>query len=225
MHFFPCLGEICLPGGHQDNVNEAPVETALREAQEEIQLDPGLVKVITVLPPFLAGCEPLFAVTPIVCTLLPKPEELLLVPNNEVEYAFWVPLRVFLEGRRYSVIKGWWFNGWNSADCIEYTEVLKPKTLPSPNARSTASKSTQSPEQTTYTNHHIWGLTATVCIVLSAIALNRVPDFPCTIGLIQNVDERKKVVVLQNIAFSSDQIRRHVSYDGNDTCRNPKAML
>jgi 8-oxo-dGTP pyrophosphatase MutT (NUDIX family) len=48
------LGEVSLPGGKVDE-GDADVETtALREAQEEIGLDPALVSVVTVLEPFLS---------------------------------------------------------------------------------------------------------------------------------------------------------------------------
>jgi 8-oxo-dGTP pyrophosphatase MutT (NUDIX family) len=44
-------GEISFPGGRQDDPAEDLVATALREAQEEIGLDPGEVEVIGALPP------------------------------------------------------------------------------------------------------------------------------------------------------------------------------
>jgi 8-oxo-dGTP pyrophosphatase MutT (NUDIX family) len=44
-------GEISFPGGRQDHADEPLLETALREAQEEIHLDPGAVEVVGALPP------------------------------------------------------------------------------------------------------------------------------------------------------------------------------
>lgn len=45
-------GEVALPGGKRDKNDANDVETALREAQEEIGLNPSLVEVVTVLDPF-----------------------------------------------------------------------------------------------------------------------------------------------------------------------------
>lgn len=44
--------EVVLPGGKREEGDANDVETALREAKEEIGLDPSLVTVITVLEPF-----------------------------------------------------------------------------------------------------------------------------------------------------------------------------
>jgi 8-oxo-dGTP pyrophosphatase MutT (NUDIX family) len=44
-------GEISFPGGRQDHPEEDLRETALRESQEEIRLDPSLVELVGALPP------------------------------------------------------------------------------------------------------------------------------------------------------------------------------
>ncbi len=44
-------GEISFPGGRQDHPEEPLLETALREAEEEIGLDPAGVEVVGALPP------------------------------------------------------------------------------------------------------------------------------------------------------------------------------
>ena len=44
-------GEISFPGGRQDDPDEDLRETALREAQEEIGLDPADVELVGALPP------------------------------------------------------------------------------------------------------------------------------------------------------------------------------
>nr|AFK34203.1 unknown [Medicago truncatula] len=45
-------GEVALPGGKRDESDADDIETALREAKEEIGLDPSLVTVVTLLEPF-----------------------------------------------------------------------------------------------------------------------------------------------------------------------------
>ena len=47
------VGEVALPGGKREEGDADDVETALREANEEIGLDPSLVDVVTVLEPFV----------------------------------------------------------------------------------------------------------------------------------------------------------------------------
>lgn len=47
-------GEVALPGGKRDEGDEDDKATALREAQEEIGLEPSHVKIVTVLEPFLS---------------------------------------------------------------------------------------------------------------------------------------------------------------------------
>jgi 8-oxo-dGTP pyrophosphatase MutT (NUDIX family) len=44
-------GEISFPGGRRDHPGEELLATALREADEEIGLDPGAVEVVGALPP------------------------------------------------------------------------------------------------------------------------------------------------------------------------------
>ncbi|XP_058100684.1 nudix hydrolase 15, mitochondrial-like isoform X2 [Magnolia sinica] len=50
-------GEVSLPGGKVDKSDADECETALREAKEEIGLDPLTVKVVTVLEPFFTMDE------------------------------------------------------------------------------------------------------------------------------------------------------------------------
>lgn len=45
-------GEVALPGGRWEEGDENDADTALREANEEIGLDPSIVEVVTTLEPF-----------------------------------------------------------------------------------------------------------------------------------------------------------------------------
>ena len=77
-------GEISFPGGRQDEGDADLTATALREAEEEIALDPAAVELVGALPPvstFVTG----YRVHPFV-GLVADPAELGLQPNpTEVE--------------------------------------------------------------------------------------------------------------------------------------------
>jgi hypothetical protein len=47
-------GEVALPGGKRDEEDKDDAATALREAQEEIGLEPSQVRVVAVFEPFLS---------------------------------------------------------------------------------------------------------------------------------------------------------------------------
>lgn len=50
-------GDVSLPGGKTEEGDANDIETALREAKEEIGLDPSLVDVVTVLEPIVTKVE------------------------------------------------------------------------------------------------------------------------------------------------------------------------
>jgi 8-oxo-dGTP pyrophosphatase MutT (NUDIX family) len=73
-------GEISFPGGRQDDPAEDLIATALREAEEEIGLDPGDVEVIGALPPvgtFVTGYKvhPFVGLIPEGLSFRPSPSE------------------------------------------------------------------------------------------------------------------------------------------------------
>jgi 8-oxo-dGTP pyrophosphatase MutT (NUDIX family) len=94
-------GEIALPGGRSDR-DENPVTTALREAYEEVGLDPSLVDLVGWLSPVMTFA-PGSAIWPVVGVLAGRPD--LVIQPSEVERVFTVPLAqliqdgVFLEER------------------------------------------------------------------------------------------------------------------------------
>lgn len=86
-------GQIAFPGGRVEPEDASPADTALREAAEEIGLDPACVEVLGYLPDYrtITG----FRVTPVVALVTP-PFELQLDPR-EVAEAFEVPLAFLMD--------------------------------------------------------------------------------------------------------------------------------
>jgi 8-oxo-dGTP pyrophosphatase MutT (NUDIX family) len=89
-------GEISFPGGRQDDPAEDLVATALREAQEEIGLDPADVEVVGALPPvgtFVTGYKvhPFVGLIPEGLSFKPSPSEvaaILLFRLDELRAGF-----------------------------------------------------------------------------------------------------------------------------------------
>jgi coenzyme A diphosphatase NUDT7 len=90
-------GEVCFPGGKQDPQDGGDdIVTALREAQEEVGLDPGLVKPVCRLRTLESVNH--LCVTPIVGIITDiKAVNIsnLQLSEMEVEAAFWCPLEFF----------------------------------------------------------------------------------------------------------------------------------
>ncbi len=89
-------GEISFPGGRQDDPAEDLIATALREAEEEIGLDPADVEVIGALPPvgtFVTGYKvhPFVGLIPEGLAFKPSPSEvaaILLFRLDELRAGF-----------------------------------------------------------------------------------------------------------------------------------------
>ncbi|KAI3466718.1 hypothetical protein Pfo_023381 [Paulownia fortunei] len=93
-------GEVALPGGKREEGDANYAETALREAEEEIGLDPSVVEVVTILEPVHTKRN--ITVFPVIGIIWDK-RAFNPVPNAaEVESIFDAPLEMFLkdENRR-----------------------------------------------------------------------------------------------------------------------------
>ena len=97
-------GQIAFPGGKQDEGDANIAQTALREASEEIGLDPANVRVLGQMPVHETVTG--FVVTPVVAQVLkpftPKPEA------GEVEEVFTTPLSHLMDPEQYQIQSRRW---------------------------------------------------------------------------------------------------------------------
>lgn len=86
-------GQIAFPGGGIDETDTSPEEAALREAHEEIGLDPCFVETVGRLPHYLSGTG--FRIQPVLSIVKPG---FSIRPNpHEVESVFEVPLAFLMD--------------------------------------------------------------------------------------------------------------------------------
>jgi 8-oxo-dGTP pyrophosphatase MutT (NUDIX family) len=93
-------GQIAFPGGTIDPTDAGAAAAALREAQEEIGLDPDLVEPIGRLDPYIAGTG--YRITAIVARVAAD-HQLVLNPD-EVDSAFEVPLAFLMTPGNHQTI-------------------------------------------------------------------------------------------------------------------------
>lgn len=92
-HLRDHAGQISFPGGRCEEHDESPVETALREAREEVGLDSDQVEILGELPEYRTGTG--FSVTPVVGLVHPPLN--LKIDDFEVAEAFEAPLDFLLD--------------------------------------------------------------------------------------------------------------------------------
>lgn len=105
-------GQVSFPGGRVESTDASPAAAALREAAEELAIDPARVVLLGRLPDHATGTG--FLITPVVGLL---PAGLLLEPSpEEVEAVFELPLAALLDPaapeRRQVWRNGSWRESW-----------------------------------------------------------------------------------------------------------------
>ncbi|KAG8385477.1 hypothetical protein BUALT_Bualt03G0049400 [Buddleja alternifolia] len=142
-------GEVALPGGKWEEGDENDAGTALREAKEEIGLDPSLVEVVTILEPFQTKRD--ITVFPVIGIIWNK-DDLNFVPNAaEVESIFDAPLEMFLKNEYRREEEREWMGYKYLLHFFDYQAENK--------------------------SYVIWALTAAILIKTASVVYQRPPAF------------------------------------------------
>jgi len=92
-------GQIAFPGGKLDKTDNGPGAGALREAEEEIALDPKMAKILGYMPSYLTGTN--YLITPVVAVVDGAAR---FSPNPlEVDEVFEVPLDFIMDETSFSI--------------------------------------------------------------------------------------------------------------------------
>jgi len=91
-------GQVAFPGGRMDPEDATPIDTALREAYEEVGLQPADASPVGYLDPYQTGTG--YRIIPVVAII--KPDLVYTLNPDEVDAAFEVPLAFLMEpGNRH----------------------------------------------------------------------------------------------------------------------------
>lgn len=94
-------GQVAFPGGRIDPEDHDAAYAALREANEEVALDPADAEVLGYMPYYFTGTN--YFITPVVAVVSPRAD---FVPNpGEVDDVFEVPLSRLRDSRNYSTYR------------------------------------------------------------------------------------------------------------------------
>ncbi|CAK7350458.1 unnamed protein product [Dovyalis caffra] len=140
---------VALPGGKREEGDVDDVETALREAKEEIGLDPSLVDVVTVIEPYMTRFH--VTVVPVIGILFDKKAFNPTPDASEVESVFDVPPEMFLKNENRREVEDEWMGDKFLCHFFDY----------------------QSGEK----SYMIWAFTAAILIRVATIFYQRPPAF------------------------------------------------
>lgn len=112
-------GQVSFPGGSVEPADPTPIAAALREAHEEVNLDPARVEVLGALPDYLTGTG--FRVTPVV-GLVHEPFSL-AADALEVADIFEVPLSFLMDPSHHQVRVLRWEGGERRFFAMPYSSA------------------------------------------------------------------------------------------------------
>ena len=117
-HLSAHAGQIAFPGGKIDPGDGGPRQAALREAREEIGLDPRFVTLLGYLEPYHTGTG--YLITPVVARVEPG---FTLTPDPaEVEDVFEVPLAFLMNEANHTVDSREWQGGARQFYAMHYEQ-------------------------------------------------------------------------------------------------------
>lgn len=109
-------GQIAFPGGKKDQSDSSPIETALRETQEEIGLNPKNVEIIASLPSHKTATG--FVIKPYLGLINQPFSETLR--QGEVDEIFTVPYEYILNEKNFSIQTRKWNGSQRSYYVVPY---------------------------------------------------------------------------------------------------------
>ncbi|XP_005241479.1 peroxisomal coenzyme A diphosphatase NUDT7 [Falco peregrinus] len=143
-------GEVCFPGGKREAIDKDEIDTALREAKEEVGLQPEKVEVVCRLVPGIDKMN--HVVTPVVGFI---EDTFQATPNpDEVSDVFVVPLEYFVKPLNYKTLPyktSSGYSGW--MHCFIYDDHERKMSF------------------------KIWGLTAHFAVFLALVIFGKHPTF------------------------------------------------
>lgn len=142
-------GEVALPGGKWEEGDESNAATAVREAKEEIGLDPSIVEVVAVLEPLYSKNG--ITVFPVIGIIWDISGFNPILNASEVESVFVAPLEMFLKNEKRREQRVEWMGYKYLLHFFDY--------------------------QTENKSYTIWALTAAILIKAASIIYERPPAF------------------------------------------------
>ena len=109
-------GQIAFPGGKKDQSDSSPIETALRETQEEVGLNPKNVEIIASLPSHKTATG--FVIKPYLGLINQPFSEILR--QGEVDEVFTVPYEYILNEKNFSIQTRKWNGSQRSYYVVPY---------------------------------------------------------------------------------------------------------
>ena len=109
-------GQIAFPGGKKDRIDSSPIETALRETQEEVGLNPKNVEIIASLPSHKTATG--FVIKPYLGLINQPFSEILR--QGEVDEIFTVPYEYILNEKNFSIQTRKWNGSQRSYYVVPY---------------------------------------------------------------------------------------------------------
>ena len=109
-------GQIAFPGGKKDQIDSSPIETALRETQEEVGLNPKNVEIVASLPSHKTATG--FVIKPYLGLINQPFSETLR--QGEVDEIFTVPYEYILNEKNFSIQTRKWNGSQRSYYVVPY---------------------------------------------------------------------------------------------------------